>query len=61
MFSIKGGDGLTRELYQLEGSLNGVSGVFEWIVDSRPEKGVTHRLFIKDGTITGKPNMISRR
>jgi filamentous hemagglutinin len=40
-------------LYQVEGSLNGQNGVFEWIV----ERGeVTHRLFIPRGTITGRPN-----
>lgn len=56
-FSLEGNDGIVRELYQLEGSLDGISGLFEWILDPRPEKGVTHRLFIKDGTITGKPNI----
>jgi hypothetical protein len=60
-FSLQGNDGICRELYQLEGSLDGVNGVFEWILDPRPEKGVTHRLFIKDGIITGKPNMIPKK
>lgn len=53
-FSIKGGDGKIRKLYQIQGSLNGKSGVFEWILDN--EKGVTHRRFIPNGKITGKPN-----
>ncbi len=53
-FSIKGSDGKTRKLYQIKESLNGKDGVFEWILDK--EKGVTHRRFIKDGKITGKPN-----
>lgn len=48
--------GIVKEFYQIEGSLNGKVGVFEWIVDPRPEKGVTHRFFYKNGTITGKPN-----
>ncbi|WP_163583477.1 T7SS effector LXG polymorphic toxin [Gracilibacillus saliphilus] len=29
-------------------------GIFEWIVD--PNKGITHRRFIPNGTITGYPN-----
>ncbi len=53
-FKIKGGDKKTRTLYQIEGSLNGKKGIFEWIHD--PEKGVTHRRFIPNGKITGKPN-----
>ena len=53
-FTIKGGDGVKRKLYQIKGSLNGKSGIFEWIVD--PKKGVTHRRFIEGVGITGKPN-----
>ena len=53
-FPLKGGDGKTRTLYQISGGLNDKKGVFEWIVDS--EKGVTHRRFIPNGKITGKPN-----
>ncbi|MDP4118738.1 MAG: hypothetical protein Q8873_06065 [Bacillota bacterium] len=53
-FSLKGGDGKSRTLYQVQGSLNGKKGVFEWIYDA--EKGVTHRRFIPNGKITGKPN-----
>ena len=55
-FSLKGGDGLNRELYQIEGSLNGKKGIFEWIVAPDPTKGVTHRRFIENVGITGKPN-----
>ena len=55
-FTIVGGDGKERLLLQLEGSLNGVPGVFEWIVDPDPSRGVTHRRFISHGIITGKPN-----
>ena len=55
-FSLTGGDGVERTLYQLEGSLNGKQGIFEWIVDPDPTKGVTHRRFIEGVGITGKPN-----
>ena len=39
-------------LYQLLGSLNGVSGRFEWIVQNQQ---VTHRLFVEGGGINGIP------
>ena len=55
-FSLIGGDGVERTLYQIEGSLNGKKGIFEWIVDPDPTKGVTHRRFIEGVEITGKPN-----
>jgi RHS repeat-associated protein len=42
-------------LYQLEGSLNGVSGRFEWIVDLKLG-GVSHRMFVPNGKINGKPS-----
>lgn len=41
------------ELLQIEGSLNGKSVVFEWIVDLGK---VTHRRFIPGGKVTGYPN-----
>ena len=41
-------------LYQLQGSLNGVAGRFEWIVQ---DYSVTHRMFVKGGTINGIPIM----
>lgn len=37
---------------------NGKKGVFEWIYDS--SKGVTHRRFIPNGKITGRPNSRGR-
>ena len=37
-------------LYQIEGSYRGVSGRFEWIVQNQQ---VTHRMFVKGGTING--------
>ena len=39
-------------LYQLEGSLNGVTGRFEWITQYG---NVTHRMFIQNGTMNGVP------
>jgi len=43
------------DLYQVAGSLNTESGVFEWIVDAG---SVTHRRFIPGGTVTGFPNQV---
>jgi hypothetical protein len=43
------------DLYQIEGSLNGKPGVFEWIVD---QSNVTHRRFIPNGQTTGYPNQV---
>lgn len=39
-------------LYQVEGSLNGVAGRFEWIVDGG---NVTHRMFVRGDTLNGVP------
>lgn len=55
-FSLTGVDNISRTLYQLEGSLNGKQGIFEWIIDPDPLKGVTHRRFIEGVGITGIPN-----
>ena len=41
---------MTRSPYQVEGSLNGISGRFEWIVDNG---NVTHRMFVQGGQING--------
>ena len=43
------------DLFQVEGSLNGRSGVFEWIVD---QSEMTHRRFIPGGKLTGYPNQV---
>lgn len=43
------GNGAT--LYQIEGSLNGVAGRFEWITQNG---NVTHRMFVQGGTINGE-------
>ena len=53
-FTLKGGDGVTRELLQTPGGMNGKPGIFEYILD--PTKGVTHQRFISGGKITGAPN-----
>ena len=41
-------------LYQLQGSLNGISGRFEWIIQNNQ---VTHRFFVQGGGINGIPIM----
>ena len=55
--SLRGGDGVVRNLLQVEGTLNESRGIFEWIVG--PE-GLSHQRFIKDGRITGFPNQDPR-
>jgi len=55
---ITGGDGINRSLYQIEGSLNGKAGIFEWIVEGNK---CTHRRFIENGIITGKPNQTPKK
>ena len=42
-------------LYQLEGSLNGVSGRFEWILDPKLG-GISHRMFVSGGKVNGVPS-----
>ncbi|MCT6942576.1 MAG: hypothetical protein M3Z62_19330 [Metasolibacillus sp.] len=58
-FLCIGGDGVKRELYQITGSNNGKKGVFEWIVG--PNNEVSHRRFIENGVITGKPNQVPKK
>ena len=41
-------------LYQLQGSLNGTVGRFEWIIQNQQ---VTHRMFVSGGGINGIPIM----
>jgi hypothetical protein len=53
-FSIKGNDGLTHNLTQMKGEVNGKKGIFEWIVNA--EGKLTHQRFIPGGKITGLPN-----
>lgn len=57
--TIVGGDGIPRNLVQVEGEVNGQPGIFEWIVD---EHGVrTHQRFIPGGVRTGTPNQVPGR
>jgi hypothetical protein len=49
-FSLSNG----ASLYQISGSLNGVAGRFEWIVDPNLG-GVSHRMFVQNGSINGIP------
>ena len=56
-FTITGGDGVPRTLYQLPGEVNGKPGVFEWIVDSSgTDSVITHQRFIPGCQVTGLPN-----
>jgi nitrogen regulatory protein PII-like uncharacterized protein len=56
-FDLLDREEVRKILYQIEGSLNGVDGIFEWIIHPDPSQGVIHRMFIKNGKITGKANM----
>jgi RHS repeat-associated protein len=56
-FTITGGDGVQRSLYQLPGEVNGKPGVFEWIIDeSSGQPVINHQRFIPGGDVTGYPN-----
>lgn len=59
VFTIKGNDGKSYNLTQMEGQVDGRAGVFEWLVDSSGQ--LTHQRFIPDGRITGMPNQIPSR
>ncbi|MFH1334098.1 MAG: hypothetical protein ABIH77_02170, partial [Pseudomonadota bacterium] len=48
VFQLRNGE----NLYQVEGSFNGVGGRFEWIEHNET---ITHRLFVKGGIINGIP------
>jgi RHS repeat-associated protein len=58
-FSVTGGDGVQRQLYQLPGEVNGKPGVFEWMVGrSGSNPVITHQRFIPGGGVTGSPNQV---
>lgn len=50
---LVGGDGVTRTLTQIAGTLNDQAGRFEFIVD--PTGNLTHQLFVPGGTLNGIP------
>ncbi len=53
-FSIIGGDGVQRTLFQVGGEVNGKTGIFEYLLD--PNGMITHQLFKPGGIINGKIN-----
>jgi hypothetical protein len=56
-FPTTGRDGVTRDLYQLPGEVNGEPGVFEWMVDRTGGRPViTHQRFKRGADVTGVPN-----
>jgi hypothetical protein len=59
LFTIRGGDGKSYNLTQMEGAVDGKSGIFEWLVNSTGE--LTHQRFIPAGKITGMPNQVPSR
>ncbi|WP_282611298.1 polymorphic toxin-type HINT domain-containing protein [Pelagibius sp. Alg239-R121] len=54
-FKITGGDGVVRDLTQIQGNLNGVPGRYEYIVEGGNR--LTHQRFVEGGTINGIPNV----
>lgn len=42
--SLRGGDGLVREVLEIPGSVNGVKGVFQYF--KNPDGTINHRLFV---------------
>ncbi|MFP3415383.1 T7SS effector LXG polymorphic toxin [Bacillus sp. SIMBA_074] len=58
-FPLVGGDRISRRFFQIEGSNGGKKGVFEWIVE--PNGNVSHRRFIENGIVTGKPNQVPKK
>jgi hypothetical protein len=59
LFTIRGGDGKSYNLTQMKGAVDGKSGIFEWLVNSKGE--LTNQRFIPGGRITGVPNQVPAR
>ena len=55
-YSFTGGDNKSYTLLQTKGQLDGVNGIFEYIINDAGQ--VTHQRFIKDGIYTGFPNQV---
>ncbi len=55
-FTIKGADRVLRNLTQMEGTVNGQKGIFEWIINENNQ--LSHQRFIPGGKITGYPNQV---
>lgn len=54
VFNITGGDGVIRTLLQVEGQIDDIVGIFEYILDSNGK--ISHQLFKPGGVINGIPN-----
>ncbi|MGX7419308.1 hypothetical protein ACWOFR_10975, partial [Carnobacterium gallinarum] len=52
--SFTGGDGKSYSVLQSLGKLNGLDGIYEYVLDSTGK--ITHQRFIGGGKITGFPN-----
>lgn len=50
------GDNKSYTLLQTKGQLDGVDGIFEYIINDTGQ--VTHQRFIKGGIYTGSPNQV---
>jgi hypothetical protein len=45
--TIVGADGVSREMLEIPGSINGEDGVFQYI--KNPDSTINHRLFVPNG------------
>lgn len=54
VFPIKGYDNVQKTLLQTVGEMDGLKGIFEYIM--HPSGSVTHQRFIENGIVNGEPN-----